>query len=174
MENRLETVVDYGYDGLGRLLRTSVPRAVAFSWVHEADWDAGYSATSYDGLSRPVSARAPNGSMTTFHYNGLTSSVIGGSRGEDERRMLSWQRQDQMGRTTLLRSYTPGGDEWTLAAEISLTYDAADQLTQVYRRDGGERRWQRTSSVDYDRSLSALHLPDTALRLSTGPQDGHE
>ena len=41
--------------------------------------------------------------------------------------MLSWQQQDQMGRTTLLRSYTPGGDEWTLAAEISLTYDAADQ-----------------------------------------------
>ena len=150
VENRLETVVDYGYDGLGRLLRTSVPRAVAFNWVHEADWDAGYSATTYDGLSRPVSTIAPNGSMTTFHYNGLTSSVIGGSRGEDERRMLSWQRQDQMGRTTLLRSYTPGGDEWTLAAEISLTYDAADQLTQVYRRDGGERRWQRTSSVGYD------------------------
>ena len=150
VENRLETVVDYGYDGLGRLLRTSVPRAVAFDWVHETDWDLGYSATSYDGLSRPVSARAPNGSMTTFHYNGLTSSVIGGSRGEDERRMLSWQRQDQMGRTTLLRSYTPGGDEWTLAAEISLTYDAADRLTQVYRRDGGERRWQRTSSVGYD------------------------
>ena len=67
--------------------------------------------------------------------------------------MLSWQQQDQMGRTTLLRSYTPGAGEWTLAAEISLNYDAADRLTQVYRRDGGERRWQRTSSVDYDRSL---------------------
>ena len=112
--------------------------------------------------------------MATFHYNGLTASVIGGGEGEDERRMLSWQQQDQMGRTTLLRSYTPGGDEWTLAAEISLTYDAADRLTQVYRRDGGERRWQRTSSIDYDRSLSALHLPDTARRLSTGPQNGHE
>ena len=99
VENRLETVVDYGYDGLGRLLRTSVPRALAFDWVHETDWEAGYSATSYDGLSRPVSTIAPNGSMTTFHYNGLTSSVIGGE-GEDERRMLSWQRQDQLGRTT--------------------------------------------------------------------------
>ena len=64
--------------------------------------------------------------------------------------MLSWQQQDQMGRTTLLRSYTPGGDEWTLAAEISLNYDTADRLTQVYRRDGGARRWQRTSSIDYD------------------------
>ena len=88
--------------------------------------------------------------MSNYHYDGLTSSVIGGSRGEDERRMLSWQRQDQMGRTTLLRSYTPAAGEWTLAAEISLNYDAADRLTQVYRRDGGERRWQRTSSVDYD------------------------
>ena len=68
---------------------------------------------------RPVSTRAPNGSMTSYHYNGLTSSVI-------------------------------GGDEWTLAAEISLNYDAADSLTQVYRRDGGEGRWQGTSSIGYD------------------------
>ncbi len=119
VENRLETVVDYGYDGLGRLLRTSVPRAVAFDWLHETDWDAGFTTTTYDGLSRPVSTIAPNGSMTTYHYNGLTSSVI-------------------------------GGDEWTLAAEISLNYDAADRLTQVYRRDGGEGRWQGTSCIGYD------------------------
>ena len=148
VENRLETVVDYGYDGLGRLLRTSVPRPVAFDWVHEPDWEAGYSATTYDALGRPVSATAPNGSVTSHHYNGLTSSVIGG--GEGERRMLSWQQQDQLGRATLLRSYMPGGDEWTLAAEISLAYDAADRLTQVYRRDGGARRWRQTSSIRYD------------------------
>ena len=57
--------------------------------------------------------------MTSYHYNGLTSSVI-------------------------------GGDEWTLAAEISLNCDAADRLKQVYRRDGGEGRWQGTSSIGYD------------------------
>ena len=88
--------------------------------------------------------------MTTYHYNGLTSSVIGGAEGRSERRMLSWQQQEQLGRTTLLRSYTPGGGEWTLASEISLNYDAADRPTQVYRRDGCERRWQRTSSIGYD------------------------
>ena len=88
--------------------------------------------------------------MTTYHYNGLTASVIAGSEGEAERRMLSWRQQNQLGRTTLLRSYTPGGDEWSLEAEISLNYDTADRLTQVYRRDGGERRWQRISSVHYD------------------------
>ena len=84
--------------------------------------------------------------MTSYHYNGLTASVIGGGEGEDERRMLSWQQQDQLERTTLLRSYTPaaGDDEWTLAAEISLNYDTADRLTQVYRR------WQGASSIDYD------------------------
>ena len=49
VENRLETVVDYGYDGLGRLLRTSMPRAVVFDWVHGTDWDAGFTVTSYDG-----------------------------------------------------------------------------------------------------------------------------
>ena len=74
--------------------------------------------------------------MTTYHYNGLTSSVIGGAEGRSERRMLSWQQQEQLGRTTLLRSYTPGGGEWTLASELSLNYDAADRPTQVYRRDG--------------------------------------
>ena len=88
--------------------------------------------------------------MTTYHYNGLTPSVIGGAEGRSERRMLSWQQQEQLGRTTLLRSYTPGGGEWTLASELSLNYDAADRPTQVYRRDGGERRWQRTSSIGYD------------------------
>ena len=150
VENRLETVVDYGYDGLGRLLRTSVPRPVVFDWVHATDWDQGYTATTYDGLSRPASTRAPNGSVTTYHYNGLTSSVVGGSEGDDARRMLSWQQQDQLGRTTLLRSYVPGGDEWTLESEISLAYDGANRLTQVYRRDGGEGRWQPNSSIDYD------------------------
>ncbi len=64
--------------------------------------------------------------------------------------MLSWQQQDQLGRTALLRSYVPGGDEWTLESEISLVYDASDRLTQTYRRDGGEGRWQRLSSIDYD------------------------
>ncbi|MCY3994420.1 MAG: hypothetical protein OXF50_24565 [Caldilineaceae bacterium] len=150
VENQLETVVNYGYDGLGRLLRTSVPRAVVFDWVHETDWGQGYTATTYDGLSRPISTRAPNGSVTTYHYKGLTSSVIASSEGEETSRMLSWQQQDQLGRTTLLRSYAPGTDEWTLESEISLAYDAADRLTQTYRRDGGQGRWQRSSSIGYD------------------------
>ena len=94
--------------------------------------------------------RAPNGSTASYHYDGLTSSVIASGEGDDSRRMPSWQKQDQLGRTTLLRSYLPGGDEWTIESEISLAYDTADRLTQVYRRDGGEGRWQRTSSIGYD------------------------
>ena len=73
--------------------------------------------------------------------------------------MVSWQQQDQLGRTTRLRSYTPDDSDWSLEAEISLTYDTADRLTEVYRRDVGEGRWQRTSSVNYD---------------FAGPQDRHE
>ena len=88
--------------------------------------------------------------MTTYHYNGLTASVIGGGKGEAERRMVSWQQQDQLGRTTLLRTYTPDDDEWSLEAEISRAYDTADRLTEVYRRDGGQRRWEQTSSIHYD------------------------
>ena len=118
--------------------------------VRGTDWDHGFTATSYDGLSRPVSTRAPNGITASYHYNGLTSSVIGGGEGDDARRMLSWQQQDQLGRTTLLRSYVPGGDEWTLESEISLAYDAIDRLTRVFRRDGGQGRWQRLSSIAYD------------------------
>ena len=66
------------------------------------------------------------------------------------RRILSWKQQDQLGRTTLLRSYVPGGDQWTLESEISLTYGAADHLTQTYRRDGGQGRWQCSSGFSYD------------------------
>ena len=115
VDNQLETVVDYGYDGLGRLLRTSVPRAVVFNWAQAADWGAGFSATEYDALGRPRVTRAPNGSETSYHYEGYVTAAIASSADEAERRMLSWQQQDQMGRTTLLRSYTPGGADWTLA-----------------------------------------------------------
>ena len=163
VENPLETVVDYAYDGLGRLLRTSVPRPVIFNWVNPPDWDAGFTATGYDALGRPVSTLAPNGSMTTYHYNGLTSSVSAAGKGEEARRMLSWQQQDQLGRTTLLRSYIPGGDEWSLEAEISLNYDAADRLTQVYRRNGSEGRWQRTSNVRYDFAGRKTSMNDADL-----------
>ena len=150
VDNQLETVVDYGYDGLGRLLRTSVPRAAVFNWAQAADWGAGFSATEYDALGRPRVTRSPNGSETRFHYDGYVTSAIAAGADESERRMLSWQQQDQLGRTTLLRSYTPGSDEWTLESEIRRAYDGADRLTQVFRRDGGERRWQGASSVGYD------------------------
>ena len=108
--------------------------------------------TSEYPLSTPPvpGQRAPNGSTASYHYDGLTSSVIASGEGDDSRRMLSWQKQDQLGRTTLLRSYLPGDDEWTIESELSLAYDTADRLTQVYRRDGGEGRWQRTSSIGYD------------------------
>ncbi len=79
----------------------------------------------------------PNSNITTYRYNGLTSSVIGGAVGDDARRMLNRQQQDQLGRTTLLRSYTPGGGEWRLESEISLAYDAADRLTTFNGRAYG-------------------------------------
>ena len=151
VENRLETVVSYGYDGLGRQVRAGVPRAVAFRWVHEPDWEAGYTATGYDALGRVVRARAPDGGMTTTHYDGLRSSVIGESGAVGGgRRMLGWQERDQLGRTVLLRSYVAGGEEWTLASEVRLGYDGGDRLTQSYRRDGGKGRWQGLSVVGYD------------------------
>jgi len=163
VENALETVVDYAYDGLGRLRRASVPRPVLFAWTHEPNWNAGFTATGYDALGRPASTQAANGATTSYHYNGLTSSVTASGQGEEERRLLSWQQQDQLGRTTLLRSYIPGEKDWTLEAEISLTYDGADRLTQVYRRDAGERRWQRTSSIHYDLAGRKTSMSDADL-----------
>ena len=77
--------------------------------------------------------------------------------------MVSWQQQDQLGRTTLLRSYAPDDSDWSLKAEISLTYDTADRLTEVYRRDGGEGRWQRTSSVNYDFAGRKTGMSDADL-----------
>ena len=41
-----------------------------------------------------------------------------------------WQQQDQLGRTTLLSSYIPGGGQWTPESGISFDYDAADRLTR--------------------------------------------
>lgn len=163
VENPLETVVDYAYDGLGRVRRTSVPRPVLFAWTHEPNWDAGFTATGYDALGRPASTQAANGATTSYHYSGLTSSVTASGQGGNERRLLSWQQQDQLGRTTLLRSYMPGEEDWTLEAEISLTYDGADRLTQVYRRDAGERRWQRTSSIHYDLAGRKTSMSDADL-----------
>ncbi len=160
--------------GLGRLLRTSVPRAVAFDRVHEPDWDAGYSATSYDGLSRPVSTNAPNGSITSYHYNGLTSSVIGGSRGEDERRMLSWQRTsgidyDFLGRKTGMSDADLGN--WSYAyntlGQLTRQTDARDQTSCLYYDDLGRMRGrvQRTDEncavtvTDADLASSYVYDP---------------
>ena len=67
VENALETVVDYAYDGLGRLRHTSVPCPTLFAWTHAPNWDAGFTATGYDGLGRPASTRAPNGAATSYH-----------------------------------------------------------------------------------------------------------
>ncbi len=60
--------------------------------------------------------------------------------------MLSWQQQDQLGRTTLLCSYVPGGDKRALETEISFANGAADHLPKDYRRDRSQDRIQRIAS----------------------------
>jgi len=46
----------------------------------------------------PPRPRASNGSITTYHDNGLTSSIIATGESAAARRMLSWQRQDRFDR----------------------------------------------------------------------------
>ena len=93
----------------------------------------------------------------------MTSLVIAFSEGDEARRLHSWQQQDQLGRTMLLRSYVPGGDEWRLESEILLDYDTAVRLTPVYCRDRGEGRWQRTSSIGYDFIGRKTSMSDAVL-----------
>ena len=101
-----------------------------------------------------LSTHAANGATTSYHYNGLTASVTGGGEDGDARRLLSWQQQDQLGRTTLLRSYTPGEEDWMIEAEISLAYD-------IYSRLNSESvsidSLTRTNSYGYDN----YHRPTT-------------
>lgn len=44
-----------------------------------------------------VGTSAPGGSTASYHDNGLTLSGIGDAEGNDARRLLSWQQQDQHG-----------------------------------------------------------------------------
>ena len=147
VENALETVVDYAYDGLGRLRRTSVPRPTLFAWTHAPNWDAGFTATGYDGLGRPASTRAPNGAATSYHYNGLTSSVIGGGEGDNERRLLSWQRSssihyDFVGRKTAMTDADLGSwsYDYNTLGQLTRQTDARDQTSCLYYDSLGRMR----------------------------------
>ena len=89
--------------------------------------------------------------MTTYHFNGLTSSVIGGAAGESERRMLSWQQQNHLSSTSLTTrgsSTTASRADYAYGAERAPTGDIqTDHPSTGHKRDETSRRFPARSDL---------------------------
>ena len=89
--------------------------------------------------------------MTTYHFNGLTSSVIGGAAGESARRMLSWQQQNHLSSTSLT---TRGSAETASRANDAYGSERAptgdlqtDHPSTGHKRDETSRRFPARSGL---------------------------
>jgi len=165
--NVAEIVTDYAYDALGRQIRGSAPRAATYALQHTPNWGNGYSETTYDALGRVLQSKDPSGRTTNSYYSGLDAWMIlkgSGQVGEPDKddRLVSWQHQDELGRTTLLRSYTWTG-AWTVDAEIQLSYDTTDRLTKTERRNGSSGTWTQLSTLGYDFAGRKTAMSDADL-----------
>ena len=89
--------------------------------------------------------------MTTYHVNGLTSSVIGGAAGESERRMLSWQQQNHLSSTSLTTrgsAETASRADDAYGAERAPTGDLqTDHPSTGHKRDETSRRFPARSGL---------------------------
>jgi len=149
-----EVVVTHTYDGLGRKIRTSTPRSrPQWSWSTSApwneDWSNGYTQITYDPIGRTRTERSPNGMQKTYYYAYRDTSIVAEGINENDR-LVSWSHQDELGRTTLLRSYRWENGSWVVDAEVQLGYDASDRLTKVERRNGSSGAWTLLTTLNYD------------------------
>jgi YD repeat-containing protein len=115
-------VVDYQYDSLGRLIRQTVPYAIAYNaaptFVSQT-FTQPSTQTTYDAFGRTETVTAPNGNQTHYAYTDLSTTLT------DARGHATTTYSDVWGRRTRLQP--PEGPA------VLYAYDALDRLTSVTR-----------------------------------------
>ena len=155
-------IVSSTFDAYGRALTQSTPYAGTET--------AYYSTTTYDALGRPLTMTAPDGTVTSYNYNGLYSTVTDGkgNKTTTETNILGWTlsvtpkdssglpfgpnvdyEYDELGNLTFV---SRGG------ADLTLTYDKAGRKLTMNDPDMGV--W----SYAYN-ALGNMTQPDRCTRM---------
>lgn len=146
--NGQEIITDYLYDALGRQTRVGVPwlttKYASGNILRSTTWVNGFTATSYDAISRVTWVTAPNGEQQQHNYVARQMSIVGIGRNGDTNKILKWQETDGLGRLKDIRTYNPNGASWTVNGQVILTHNVLGNLTQVNHVGIG------TSSFTYD------------------------
>jgi RHS repeat-associated protein len=121
LTNTNGVLVNATFDAFGRVLTQSTP--------HIGEEPAFYTITTYDALGRPLTATAPDGTVTSTSYNGLTTTVT------DANGLATTTVTDVLGRTL---SITP-----PTGPAVAFTYDALGNMLSASR--GGA-----TMTLTYD------------------------
>jgi|GEM_PF-2425584 len=132
------------YDGLGRAIRSYVPRFTdtsAFTSGTEDDGALKYTETTYDALGRATIIKEADGSNVVFHYAGpretkRTVKVATKGSPADGEALATTEKYDGFGRLV-------GVVETSPSISTTYTYNGQDRLTQV---ESGEQ----TRTFGYD------------------------
>ena len=152
-----EIQVNYAYNGLGEVVRASVPQLrsgsqylnVAVNWGSVA-----HTFTQTDALGRPKSVTAPHGQVTNYVYEPRKVKVQAVGRGEAGK-WLRWTQYDGLGNLLRLRNYTSNG---VSEAEVVLTHDVTGNLTRVDQAGG-----LGATTLTYDKLGRKISMNDPDL-----------
>ncbi|NJN81852.1 MAG: RHS repeat protein, partial [Caldilineaceae bacterium] len=154
-----EIDIDYQYDGLGRVMRESVPHATTLDWkTRPADWSKGYTQHKYDGLGREIERIAPNGERTKIGYYKREVWTIGLDSAGNLEKLLEWTDRDGLGNLAKVRTYDRSGSSWSQTAEVALSHDGMGRLTKVTHAGG-----LGTTTLAYDLAGRKKSLSDPDL-----------
>ena len=174
----------FGYDVMGRLIKSSNPRETSASgmpsqWTTAGDDAMGgwiYKQQTYDWKGRPLTTTNADGTTQTISYSGcgcaggevVTLTDEGTLDGGVAKRRQQKIYSDVLGRTIKTETLNwQGGSVYSATVN---TYNARDQLTQTRQYAGaeGSSTYQDTTmSYDGYGRLSSRHLPEQNTGTAT-------
>ncbi|MRR52592.1 MAG: hypothetical protein EG825_17100, partial [Rhodocyclaceae bacterium] len=150
-----DVIVDYAYDGMGRLWKQSMPREVASGGDMAApDTDTAVT-TVYDVLGRTLSVMQPDGKGSGYTYT-ISASALATTI-TDAKGNVTVQQTDAFGR---LLSVLPAADPG-----VSYAYDAFGRLTGAVYGSAG-------STIGYDLAGRKVDMTDADMGYWTYAYDG--
>ncbi|MCB0111200.1 MAG: hypothetical protein KDE53_35000, partial [Caldilineaceae bacterium] len=137
-----------------------MPVATSASWINRAaNWNDGFTATTYDAIGRITQVLAPNGEETFYRHSSTTTEVVGVGRNGDSNKVLQWTSVDDFGNLKRIRTYDkPFAEGGTVQAEILLDYDILGNLLAVTQPNG-----IGTTTMSYDLAGRKTSMSDPDL-----------
>ncbi len=154
----LQSVRNWVYDPLGRVMREDLPVEELFSWefLRPTGWESRPATrTTYDALDRPLTITAPDGSVTRYAY------ADGGVLALDPNGHQTLRCTDGLGRLAEVYTFQGAFSAPTLAAQplavARYRFNALDRLTDVRDPLGNRIR------IAYDPLGRKVRMDDPAM-----------